>query len=383
MGSEKQEKSGSSKAYYYQDGKVKRKTTSSFFRGEHANFLPGEEAFARDEVIPEYMVKGLMPGRPFIDKKQVIIAFGSCFADNIRKHLHKGGYNVANPHDDAAYISKMGDGIVNTFAIRQQFEWAWLNKYPQVELWHGYDGAAFGYDEAVRLKTRELLDQADVFIITLGVSEIWYDEPTGEVFWRAVPLDKYDASRHKFRVSSHAENLENIKATYDLIRKQRPQATIIFTVSPIPLTATFRNMACYSANAVSKAILRSAIDEFIREVGDNDSRLFYFPSYEIVLDCFNNPFLEDRKHVHHHILDFNMHVFERYFCESSLTDAEILSLFRRAQVLDKRVGTYGHWAVFRSFRERPGTIRKNPPFYFRLRNKLEALQHKIKRKIKK
>lgn len=366
----------SSGTFSYKDGEATRKSTSCFFRGEHANFLPSDDSFERDEVIREFVVKGMMPERPLIDKSKTVIAFGSCFAANIRNYLSKRGYNVANPKDDAAYISRMGDGIVNTFAIRQQFEWAWLNKLPEVELWHGYDGAAFGYDEEMRLKTKALLDSADIFIITLGVSEIWYDEPTGEVFWRAIPLEKYDPKRHKFRVSTHKETLTNIKVIHSLIREHRPNATIIFTISPIPLTATFRNIACYAANAASKAILRGAVDEFIRD-SNEDRQLYYFPSYEIVLNCFNNQFMEDRKHVHSHILDFNMQVFERYYCTTALTDADVLSSFRKTQKLDRRVGRYGHWSVHRILRNREGIIRRNPPIVIRLLRKMESLQHKL------
>ena len=91
--------------------------------------------------------------------------------------------------------------MVNTYAIRQQFEWAWEGKVPEVSLWHGYDGQEFGYDEAIRLETKRIFDAAEVFIVTLGLSEVWYDEPTGHVFWRAVPKENFDPSRHKFRVA--------------------------------------------------------------------------------------------------------------------------------------------------------------------------------------
>ena len=121
--------------------------------------------------------------------------------------------------------------MVNTFVIRQQFEWAFENRIPELDLWPSYDARAFGYDEQIRLSTRALFDKADVFIITLGLSEIWYDEVTGGVFWRAVPTDKYDPARHKFRVSSVAENIDNITVIYRLIRQYRPSAKVIFTLS--------------------------------------------------------------------------------------------------------------------------------------------------------
>lgn len=330
-----------------QDG-VKRKASASFFRGETTNFYPSDKSLERTGVVGEYFAKGWMPTERFVTKATPIVAFGSCFAENISRFLHKAGFNVLTKRDNLAYVSSMGDGMVNTFAIRQQFEWAWLNKTPQADLWHGYDAAEFGYDDTVRERTKALFDEAELFIITLGLSEVWYDEPTGEVFWRAVPKDKYDPSRHKFRVTTHAENLENLRAIHALIRRFRPDATVLLTVSPIPLTATFRPVTCLSANAVSKAILRAAADEFLREAVPNDPKLFYFPSYDIVMYGFNHQWQDDRRHVYSHVLDFNMKVFERYYCQTALDDEGLLLSLRYAQRQDRTIGQLGHAAVAKS-----------------------------------
>jgi hypothetical protein len=331
------------KKVHYEIGGQKRKTNYTFFRGASTQFHPNDDTFKHDDVLTQYVVKSLMPATPVISSETPIVAFGSCFASHIGHYLAGINYNVATRKDDTAYVSKMGDGIVNTYAILQQFEWAWEGKMPQNALWHDYNAAELGYDERVRKRTKRLFDSADVFILTFGLSEVWYDEPTGEVFWRAIPYEKYDATRHKFRVTTQAENLANIRRIHNLIRQHRPDAYIVTTLSPIALTATFRNVPSLIANAASKAILRSALDEFHSEA--NDERLFYFPSYEIALECFDNPIMEDRKHVHKYVLDFNMKVFERFFCKSGLTDVDLLSEFRKAQKLDRRVRRWGAWAV--------------------------------------
>lgn len=318
-------------------------TSKTFYRGETVNFHPKDASLDKSTAIEEYLIHGWMPERGFVDRSTPIVAFGSCFAGNIAKYLHGRDYTVLTKRDNKAYVTKMGDGIVHTFAIRQQFEWAWLNKTPSQDLWHGYEAEDFGYSEAARRDTAALFDEAEVFIITLGLSEIWYDEPTGEVFWRAVPTDKIDPARHKFRVSTVAENLDNLRAIHALIRRHRPDAGIVFSLSPIPLTATFRPVACVSANAVSKAVLRVALDEFVRDV--NDDNLFYFPSYEIVSTIFNNQWTADRKHVYGHVLEFNMKVFEHYFCTPGIPRSDLEKSFRLAQELDRIAGRKGHSAI--------------------------------------
>lgn len=323
-----------------QDG-TPRKTSASFYRGENTNFFPRDSSFDRPDFIEEYLIKGWMPDRGFVTDTTPIVAFGSCFAANISRYLHQRGYAVLTEADAVAYVSRMGDGIVNTHAILQQFEWAWNAAVPTQPLWHGYDAADHRYDETVRQHTRALFDRAEVFIITLGLSEIWYDEPTGEVFWRAVPREAFDPSRHKFRVASFAETLANLGRIHALIRAHRPGAAIVFTVSPIPLAATFRPVCALAANAASKAILRAAVDEFHRATAPLDPRLFYFPSYDLITQVFQNPWREDRRHPFFHILDFNMGLFEHFFCDPGLSRDGLTTLWQTARRLDREIAAAG------------------------------------------
>ena len=301
----------------------------TWFRGEHTNLLPADRHFFQPGGIERFVLDGWTPAKPQITAKSQVTAFGSCFAANISNWLAKRSYKVLNRAKDAgnAYVVQCGEGMVNSFVILQQFEWAWENKVFDQELWHGYDTQAYGYDPDVQAQTKKMFDETDIFILTFGLSEIWYDEPTGNVFWRTIPKESYDPERHKFRVSTVDENKDNMRAIYDLIRKHRPDAKIIFTLSPIPLQATFRPNSCITSSSVSKAILRTAIDEIMREKSD-EGILHYWPSYELVTDAFQMPFKHDRRHVEDDVLDYIMMLFEKTWCaDSQLTDEELLSGF--------------------------------------------------------
>jgi len=291
----------------------------NWYRGENTNFGPKMAQIGGADTATRYVLQGWLPKEKFIDHETKVVAFGSCFAQNITKWLARQNYNVLTDKEgssSSAYVIRFGEGLVNTFVILQQFEWALEGKTFNQALWHGYEAEEYDYDEKVREDTRQLFLGADVFIITLGLSEIWYDEVTKDVFWRAVPTDKFDPERHKFRVSTVAENKANINKIIALIRKHRPSAKIIFTLSPIPLVATFRAQSCISSSFVSKAVLRSALDEVLREQ-DMPDTLFYWPSYEIVLDLFDNRWRPDRRHVKQEILDFIMTLFEVSWCQGS------------------------------------------------------------------
>jgi len=286
----------------------------SWYRGPHTNFIPSKAELKAPDAVDHYILQGWMPATRFITKRSRITAFGSCFAQHLTHYLHAAGYNVLGRHLDLdAHIIHFGEGMVNSFAIRQQFEWALEGKAFPADLWFGPDKEIALVDPPIQAETKEIIGTTDIFVITLGLSEIWYDKQSGEAFWRAVPGHLFDPERHGFRVSSCEENFANLLRIRALIRAARPEAKVIFTLSPVPLMATFRPISCLTASSVSKAILRVAIDQLMRDNAD-DPALFYFPSYEIVKDFFTDPYEDDNRHPTPDVVAFVMRSFERYFC---------------------------------------------------------------------
>jgi hypothetical protein len=289
----------------------------TWFRGPQCNFNPTLKNLHGVNAVPDHVLAGWVPEAPLITPQTNIVAFGSCFAEHISQWLAKRNFSVINQKGGAwgeTYIARFGEGMANSHAVLQQFEWALEGKAFAETLWHDKDAGMQDYNEEVRQQTRAALLASDVFIITLGLSEVWSHKATGDVFWRAVPQDVYDPSLHEFRVSTHAENLKNLREIHRIIRKHKPDAKIIFTLSPIPLVATFRPISCISANAASKAILLAALDEFLRSAQSKDASLFYWPSYEIIMDVFSNRWIADRRHVKPQILDYIMTLFEHVWC---------------------------------------------------------------------
>jgi hypothetical protein len=273
-------------------------THFSWYRGEHSNFGPTKVNLWERDAIDRYILSGWLPKEPFISKQTPVVAFGSCFAGHISHYLRDRGYNLLGKGlGKKAYIIRCGEGMVNSFAIRQQFEWAFEGRAFKEGFWHDKTGTLLKPEDQVREETLSIFRGADVFILTLGLSEVWYDKENGDVFWRAIPSDSFDPQKHGFRVSTVAENLDNLRTIVGLIRKHRPGAKLVLTLSPVPLVATFRPVSCVSANSVSKSILRVAIDELMRE-GIED--VHYFPSYEIVTTYFQDAYKLDNRHVARH-----------------------------------------------------------------------------------
>lgn len=326
-------------------GQQSKRMGSSFFRGENCNFNP----YGQDHCVPDFasqfLLHGWLPDQPFIHAATRVTAFGSCFAENISNHLASIGFDTSKQRAKNIYVSAMGEGLVNVHSIVQQFKWSLEGWAPPSNLWHGYNAEEYDLSEEIRVGTRNIFLNTDVFILTFGLSEIWYDEPTGGVFWRAVPMRHYDANRHKFRVCSFQETKEHIEEIISLIKKHVPHAKIIMTVSPIPLIATFRPISCITANSASKALIKAALDETIRELSaDRRQDIFYFPALEAINECFPNRFVDDGRHMHPMIVPAVMRLFEATFCETALTIEDAEKAFRQARLEAAR--TLGQHPLF-------------------------------------
>jgi hypothetical protein len=263
------------------------------------------------EAGPESVLKGWIPPEPIIRPGSRVLALGSCFAAYFIEWLATNGYN--QPFSDPLLVLARNP-FENVAVIAQQFRWAFGEVDPRNLFWIDKDKQRNFATEDKRIAMRQGLMEADIFIATLSLSEVWYDKLTGEPLWRVMPTDCHDHQRHAFKVMSFAENVEALE-TIERIRAQwLPKLRIIYTVSPQPLGATFRAVSAITANAASKAIVRGALDEFLRARGDDLNRIyFYFPGYELVYSLLSNPFLPDNRHLHDYVIDLVLNLFARSY----------------------------------------------------------------------
>lgn len=305
--------------FEYKMGDETRRLNTSWFRGSDANFLPMKRDLYAN--VDEYLFKGLVPAEPVISTDSNIVTFGSCFAKEINVSLaQRGLVNLQKPETeqgcsfDKRKILKVPEAIIggvnSTFTVRQLLEWAWLNIEPTDETWHGEDKSVIERNEAYRQETAERFSNADLFIVVLGLSEVWCNKETGDVFWRAIPYAQYDEDKHEFRNTTVEENKDNIEAIIALTKQYAPNAKIAFILDPCQLEATFRPMNCIAADTVSKAVLRVAIDEVLRSDVDN---AYYFPMYEMTKNYSRDPYREDNRHPTVELINEMMDYFCKYY----------------------------------------------------------------------
>jgi hypothetical protein len=272
------------------------------------------------ELFATHILPGHVPTRPIVTEGDAVITLGSCFAAELRRFLDAAGFSATN--------FWVPSGLNNTFALKDFVTWCATGSATSgaYRYERGGDGEIREWTpEAEREDYERLLQDARCFVFTLGLSEVWEDSDTGGVFWRGVPDTIFDARRHIFRTSSVEENEENILQIVDMIRRLNRNAPIVLTLSPVPLQATFRPISCFSADAVSKAVLRVAIDRVMDQAPEN---VFYWPSFELlrgagpVLDyrAYGDP---DARHPNRYLVYTIIEAFVRCFY-----GPEALSRFR-------------------------------------------------------
>lgn len=247
------------------------------------------------------------------DDQSQIITFGSCFAAELRAALQDRGHGASD--------IRIPEGLNNTFAILSFMEWCFTGQTSTGSYWYDTDehlGISEWRGRQGHEVYRDALLRSDGFVFTLGLSEVWQDRETGGVFWRGVPKSIYDGNKHEVRLSTVDENARNIQSIYDLVQRHCGAKPVIFTLSPVPLNATFRGMPCVVADCASKAILRAALESIIIKKPAN---FYYWPSFEIVRwlgghitdSVFGNDSSLDTRHVKRPVVGAIIDAFTRAF----------------------------------------------------------------------
>ena len=246
-----------------------------------------------------------------ISADMAISTAGSCFAQHIATSLTKNGFNFrdfepAPPLFPQAHTKAYNYGVYsarycNIYSVRQllqTFDRAFGKFVSQEPAWVKGDGVVdpfrpllepdpFGsVAEMERARqshlaaTRMLFEKTDVFVFTLGLTEAWVSKRDGAV----LPLcpgtvaGRFDENKYEFKNFNYFEIFEDLVAFITRLREINANVKFVFTVSPVPLTATKSDHHVLAASLYSKSVLRSVAGHIADEAGFVD----YFPSYEII-----------------------------------------------------------------------------------------------------
>ena len=257
-----------------------------------------------------FSLDGLYVRKFEISRTDRIGAAGSCFAQHVSANMRRRGFNIIDVEPAPSFLSRekareQGYGIYsarygNIYTVRQMLQLiddANLAKVrdedflemdgrfidllrPNTEP-NGYESleeAKFNrLDHLERVK--ELYSGIDLCVFTLGLTEAWRNKRSGTVY-PVCPdtLNDTMSGAYEFCNFGFEDIIADLKTLRLKLQSMSPGLRFLFTVSPVPLTATASNQHVLVATTYSKSTLRAVCGTMEQSFSDVD----YFPSYEVI-----------------------------------------------------------------------------------------------------
>lgn len=323
--------------------------------------------------LPDYAywrraVAQIPPGEldPIVDApfrfgvRDQIATAGSCFAQHIGRYLRSSGCSFLVTEAPHCFISEQAAAALNyglysarygniytSRQLLQLFERAYGRFTPRENYWR--EGAALvidpfrpqiqpgGFNSTRELDydrerhfqaVRDAFERLDVFVFTLGLTEMWRSREDGAVFplCPGVAGGDYSPARHEFVNLGVDEIVADMTAFIERLRSVNRNVRVILTVSPVPLVATAEPRHVLVSTVYSKSVLRVACDMLTR----SQKRVAYFPSYEIVAGGYapTDYFGPDRRSVTAEGVFHVMRVFERHFVRRNAAEEALRGAIR-------------------------------------------------------
>lgn len=215
-----------------------------------------------------------------IDYNSKLLLLGSCFSENIgEKFSYFKFQSAVNPFGILFQPLAIENLITNAINEKVYTE---KDIFFQNEQWHCFEAhsqlSSALKDELLQnlndqiTATNQQINEATHIIITLGTSWVYRDIETDTIVANCHKVPQKRFLKELLSVDAITESLQAIIA---LVKSVNPEVSFLFTVSPV------RHIKDgFVENTQSKAHLIAAIHNVVK----SRNSLYYFPSYEIMMD---------------------------------------------------------------------------------------------------
>jgi hypothetical protein len=223
-----------------------------------------------EKIIPEFQIS--------LNSK--ILTLGSCFSDVLGNYLFENKIEcLANPFGNLYNLSSICS-LLNEILEPSDSHEDTIVENDGVFFHYNYHSEIRDFNKiglkqkikALNLNAGTFLKSANYLIITLGTSWVYEQKQSQSIVSNC---HKQNASLFNKRLLSENEQLVIFEKIYTKLRISNPSLKIIFTVSPVRHIKDTLQL-----NSVSKSILRT----LCHTITNRYSNVYYFPSYEIVMD---------------------------------------------------------------------------------------------------
>ena len=215
-----------------------------------------------------------------IDYHSKIFLLGSCFSENIGDKLTYCKFQSAQNPFGILFHPKAIETLISR-AINEKFftekEVFFFN-----ERWHCFDThsqlSSISKESILEkintelVTTKKHLKRSSHIIMTLGTSWVYRLKESNAIVANCHKIPQHQFAKELLSINQISASL---KSMVSLIKKINPSINIIFTISPV------RHLKDgFVENQLSKSNLISAVHN-VRKI---EEKIFYFPSYEIMMD---------------------------------------------------------------------------------------------------
>lgn len=298
-----------------------------------------------------------------INHQQKILSVGSCFTEHIGNALLDYKFQVLqNPHGILFDPISVSSSLVSYI---QNKRYGHEDLFQLNELWHSWDHhSRFSHTDADQAlqkmnesqeRAHLFLKEADWLIITLG-SAFTY-KLVDHHYQPVANCHRAPAQWFQKHLSSIDEIVAKLDNTIHQLFYFNKKLNIIFTISPV---RHIRDGAV--DNNRSKARLLEAVHHLVNKF----DRLYYFPSYELVIDILRDYrfYAEDMVHPNYLATDFVLKKFtETYMSEATV---ELIQELKRIAIARKHrsahPGTEAHQKFLESHLQKTKDLHQKHPY---------------------
>lgn len=232
-------------------------------------------------MIPLSTPVELPKGLPSVTYAQQLLLLGSCFAENIGNLLVESGFRcdvnpfgiLYNPFSASQALQEIIAGKVYTEKDLFCLGGCWHSPMHHGSFSSAQTGEVLRNINSRLQQAHGRLGNTDWLLLTWGTAYVYEWKETGTVVSNC---HKQPEKLFTRRLLTVEEIVDNYKKLLEKWWERNPEGKVLFTVSPIRHARNGMH-----ANQLSKATLLLAIEQLRTALPD---RVFYFPSYEIMLD---------------------------------------------------------------------------------------------------
>ena len=222
-----------------------------------------------------------------------IMLLGSCFAEHIAAKLNYHKFRILSNPFGILFHPGAIENLIKRALDKKHYTEEEVFEYN--EKWQCYDAhsdlnredaqsTVRTLNEALK-STNKQINKSTHFIITLGTAWVYRLKETGQIVANCHKVPQSKFSKELLSVNEIKASLENIVSKVKAINND---SVMIFTVSPV------RHLKDgFVENTQSKSHLITAV----HQLTDN-KQLFYFPSYELMMDELRDYRFYDRDLIH-------------------------------------------------------------------------------------